>query len=93
MMQYLSKIELLPEDELMLGFIHPGTNPSIDSFMEILQWNLLKKNPGAKAGGKEGMEVSRCAFASILSLNRHEEACSYANLQTIIDQIEISLES
>ena len=93
MMQYLSKIELLPEDELMLGFIHPGTNPSIDSFMEILQWNLLKKNPGVKAGGKEGMEVSRCAFASILSLNRHEEACSYANLQTIIDQIEISLES
>lgn len=93
MMQYLAKVEWLPEDELMLGFIHPGRNPAVDKLIDILQWNLLKKNPGAKAGGKEGMEVSRCAFASILSLNRHEEACSYANLQTIADQIEISLES
>lgn len=93
MMQYLSKIETLPEDELMLCFIQPGRSSIVDRFMDLLQWNLLKKNPGAKAGGKEGMEVSRCAFASILSLNRHDEACSYANLQTIIDQVEISLES
>ena len=93
LIQYLSKSELISEDEDLLAIIHEGRNKSIDKLLELLQWNLSKKNPNARVGGKEGMNLSRCAFACILSLNQHEDNCSYTNFLMMIDQLEMSLDS
>ena len=68
-------------------------NPSIDKLLNLLQWNLLKKNPAAKAGDKIGMTLARCAFASLLSFNKNDDSCSYSNIASIIDQLEMTLET
>mmetsp|Transcript_42159 Transcript_42159/g.48927 ORF Transcript_42159/g.48927 Transcript_42159/m.48927 type:complete len:566 (+) Transcript_42159:2966-4663(+) len=93
LIQYLTKAELIDEDEVLLSIIHEGRDKSIDKLLDLLQWNLLRKNLAAKAGGKEGMAVARCAFAAILSLNQHEESCSYTNFVMMVDQLEMSLYS
>ena len=77
----------------MQVIIQEGKNSSIDQLLKLLQWNLLKKNPAAKAGDKIGMTLSSCAFTSLLSFNKNDDSCSYSNISSIIDQIELILET
>lgn len=93
LLQYLSKVDLLEEDEFLQAIIHEGMNPSIDKLLDLLQWNLLKKNPAAKVGDKIGMTLARSAFASLLSFNKNDDDCSYSNIASIIDQLEMTLET
>ena len=93
LLQYLAKVDLLEEDEFLQAIIREGMNPSIDKLLNLLQWNLLKKNPAAKAGDKIGMTLARCAFASLLSFNKNDDSCSYSNIASIIDQLEMTLET
>lgn len=92
LIKYLSGVELIDEDEAYLAIIHEGKDPAIDRLINLLQWNLLRRNPAAKVGGKEGMAVSRCAFAATLALNQHEESCSYTNFIMMVDHLELSLD-
>ena len=77
----------------MLDIIYPGKNKTMDQLIDLLQWNLLKKNPVMKVGGEDGMILSRSAFAVNLSLSQYEESCSYTNLMMLLDQLEMSLAS
>ncbi|CAI2369874.1 unnamed protein product [Moneuplotes crassus] len=86
---YIENTDLDEENSLMEAIIHDGVDKCVDTFINLLQWDLLRKNPAAKAGGAQGMAVSRCAFAANLALNRYDEVCNYTNLSTLIDQIEI----
>ncbi|CAI2387911.1 unnamed protein product [Moneuplotes crassus] len=80
------------EHKFMKALIYEGTDRRVDALIDLLQWNLLNKNPDAKAGGKKGMTVVRCAFAANLALNRHDETCKYTNLVSIVDRIEMFME-
>ena len=91
LVKYLSGVTLVDEDEIMLAIINEGTDENVDRLINLLQWNLCRKNPAAKVGGKEGMTVSRCAFAANLALNQHDETCSYTNFIMMVDQLDMSM--
>jgi hypothetical protein len=92
LVQYLSKIEKIDEDEILEAIIHEGKDEAVDRLLNLLQWDLQRKNPTAKVGGADGMTFSRCAFAAMLSLNQHEDSCSYTNFVMMVDQLEMSLD-
>jgi hypothetical protein len=92
LVKYLEKEEMIDEDEIYQAIINEGKDPAVDRLIDLLQWNLLRRNPAAKAGGAEGMTVSRCAFAANLALNQHDETCSYTNFVMMVDQLEMSLD-
>jgi hypothetical protein len=87
----LSNPSISDEEKILMNIIHEGQNESVDWFINLLQWTLLKKNPILKAGGEEGMKVSRAAFAAILSLNENYKDCSFTNLWMFLDQIELTV--
>jgi hypothetical protein len=87
----LSNPSLSDEEKILMNIIHEGQNESVDWFINLLQWTLLKMNPILKAGGKEGMKVSRAAFAAILSLNENYKDCSLTELSMFLDQIELTV--
>ena len=93
LIQYLSKAEKIDEDEIYEAIIEKNKDESVDKLLELLQWNLERRNPTAKVGGEDGMTVSRCAFAGMLALNRHDDTCNYANFVMMIDQLEMSMET
>lgn len=90
--KYLTEVEMIDEDEVYLSIINEGKDEGVDRLINLLQWNLLKRNPMAKAGGPEGMTLSRCAFAGMLALNQFEEQCSYTNFVMMVDHLEMSLD-
>ncbi|CAI2359604.1 unnamed protein product [Moneuplotes crassus] len=92
MIKYIENASIEEEDKFMKALIYEGTDNRVDALIDLLQWDLLNKNPAARAGGKKGMTVVRCAFAANLALNRHNETCKYANLVSIVDQIEMFME-
>lgn len=92
LLKYLTEVQLIDEDECYLNIIHQGRDKSIDKLIDLLQWNLLKKSPFARAGGAEGTAVSRCAFAGMMALNQHEEQCSYSNFIMMVDHLEMSMD-
>jgi len=59
LVKYLSGVEMIAEDEIMQAIIHEGMDENVDNLINLLQWNIRKKNPAAKVGGSEGMIVSR----------------------------------
>ena len=92
LIKYLTGVELIDEDEVMLSIINQGKDENVDRLINLLQWNLTRRQMQAKAGGAEGMTVSRCAFAATLSLNNNDESCSYTNFVMMVDQLEMSME-
>ena len=93
LIQYLSKAEKIDEDEIYEAIIHHGRDESVDKLIDLLQWNLERKNPASKVGGEDGMTVSRCAFAGMLALNQHDDTCNYTNFVMMIDQLEMSMDT
>jgi hypothetical protein len=91
LVDYLSEVTLIEEDDIFMAIIHEGTDSNVDRLIDLLQWNLCRKNPAAKVGGSEGNTVSRCAFASNLALNQNDESCSYNNFCMMVDTLEISM--
>jgi hypothetical protein len=77
----------------MMSIIGKERNENVELFIKFLQWNLLKRNPMAKAGGEEGLMATRCAFAVNLSLNRKDNAFSEDNLGLILCNFEIHFEN
>lgn len=90
LVKYLHESEEMEDDSIMQAIIHEGKDANVDKFINILQWSLLRKNPTARVGGKEGMILSRCAFAATLSLNQSDETCSITNIMMIIDHLEMA---
>ena len=45
LLNYLEKAEQNEEDKTMLAFIHSGTNPIVDLFVQLLEWSLKRTKP------------------------------------------------
>ena len=80
----------MDEDDIMHAIINEGKDPAVDKFINLLQWNLMRTKPVVKVGGKEGMILSRCAFAVTLYLNQNDKDCSMENIMMIVDTLEIT---
>ena len=93
LIQYLTKIEESEEDKIYDAIIHQGKDESVDQLLDLLQWNLMRKNPVAKVGGVEGAIIARCAFASMLALNQNSESNNCTNFIMMVDQLQMSLDT
>jgi hypothetical protein len=85
LIQYVTKEEFIDEDESLIAIINEGKSEEIDKFIDVIQWNLTRKNPIARTGGPLGMTVSRCAFACILKIND-----LYTDFISLVDQMEMA---
>ena len=47
------------EDQFVQAIIHEGKDKSVDALIDLLQWDLLRKSPAARAGGNKGMLMTR----------------------------------
>ena len=88
--KYLTGVNQNDEDDIIHAIINEGKDLGVDKFINMLQWNLMKTKPFVKVGGKEGMTLSRFAFAVTLSLNKNDPDCSRENIMMIIDTVEMA---
>ena len=44
-LEYLEEADQNEEDKTMLAFIHSGTNPTVDLFIQLLEWSLKRTKP------------------------------------------------
>ena len=70
LMDYLAGPKKIDKDNIFEAIIHKSKDEAVDRLLELLQWNLARKNPMAKAGGDQGMILCRCAFVGMLALNQ-----------------------
>lgn len=90
LVKHMDDIKLIDEDRMFMDLIYEGRNASVDTLIDFLQWHILRRNPVMKVGGADGMILSRCAFASNLSLNRYHHEFSYDNLLSLLETIQVA---
>jgi len=56
-------------DPNLSSIIEPGTNNTVDSFIQLLVWNEQRQMKEGKEQSEEEIIIYRCAFASMLKLN------------------------
>jgi hypothetical protein len=85
-MDYVTKEEFIDQDYLFQEISQEGKNEAVDKLLEILQWDLTKRHIWARAAGKDGMVLTRCAFAVMVKFNQ----CSQI-VEVCLGQAEIFL--
>ena len=70
LIDYVKKNECTDEDRMLMNILEEGKDTSVDKLVELLAWEVQRKHIWAKSGGKDGMTITRSAFAVMVKFNR-----------------------